>query len=124
MSFNYLPWPVFIIMAITAALVTIVYALREARSNPKVSVLGLLLLAVGGILVAINKFLENTYKKVPGIVETAIIIVLIAIICIFTGAYTKTKNDPDKHKIVIICIFGLIGIAVMFCVIGILATYK
>ncbi|WP_146259606.1 hypothetical protein [Paenibacillus dendritiformis] len=124
MSLSYLPWQVYIIIAIGGSLITIVYALREARNSPKTIVIGLLLLGFSGILTAIHKFLETKFNKVPILIGIMVIIGFIGITLFFIGAYKKTKGDPERHKVIRICIYTIIGSLTAMGIIALLVIYR
>ncbi|MCE5170378.1 hypothetical protein LQV63_13765 [Paenibacillus profundus] len=126
MSFSYLPWPLFVILVFSCAFITIRLVVKEPNRYPKVAVLGMVLVGVGGILLGINKILKNynlMSDKLWMVEMIAIFCSLVAGVCILAGAYIKTKNDPDKHKMVLACIFIVVAVLLMVGVIGILANF-
>ncbi|MBG9794545.1 hypothetical protein ABD76_19410 [Paenibacillus dendritiformis] len=124
MSLSYLPWQVYIIITIGASLIAIVYALREARNSPRTIVIGMLLIGFSGILTAINKFLETKFHKVPILIGVMVFIGFIGITLFFIGAYKKTKEDPERHKVIRICIYTIIGSLTAMGIIALLAIYR
>lgn len=124
MSLSYLPWQVYIIIVIGASLITFVYALREARNSPRTIVIGMMLIGFSGILTAIHKFLETKFNKVPILIGTMVLIGFIGITLFFIGAYKKTKGDPERHKVIRISIYTLIGTFTAMGIIALLAIYR
>ncbi|WCF08124.1 hypothetical protein NDS46_28350 [Paenibacillus thiaminolyticus] len=127
MSFRYLPWPLYVILLFGMGLYIIVFAMKGIRSYPRDFSIGLVLLATGCILIAINTTIESlsiNNSKIWQIDMVAIPLGVISIIFIFTGAYKGTKHDPEKHKVIRICIYTLIGTFIAMGIIALLAIYK
>ncbi len=59
MSFGYLPWPLYVAMALAGAIVTLVYAKKTCRTYPKTFVVGLVFIALGGIMAGIYKLTDR-----------------------------------------------------------------
>ncbi|RJG21451.1 hypothetical protein [Paenibacillus thiaminolyticus] len=127
MSFSYLPWPLYVILLFGMGLYIIVFAMKGIRNYPRDFSIGLVLLATGCILIAINKTIESlniNNSKIWQIDLVAIPLGVVSIVFIFAGAYKGTKHDPEKHKVVRICIYSIIGTFVMMGILVILALYK
>ncbi|WP_374018206.1 hypothetical protein ABU162_30060 [Paenibacillus thiaminolyticus] len=127
MSFSYLPWPLYVALAFGVGLCIVVFAIKGRRSYPRDFIIGLVLLAVSCVLISINKTIESTSinnEKIWQIDMAAIPVGGVSIVFIFAGAYKKTKHDPEKHKIVRICIYSLIGIFTAMGIIALSAIYK
>lgn len=127
MSFSYLPWPLYVILVFGVGLYIIVFAIKGIRSHPRDFSIGLVLLATGCILIAINKTIESLSvngSKIWQIDMVAIPLGVVSIVFIFAGVYKGTKHDPEKRKVVRICIYSIIGTFVMMGILVILALYK
>ncbi|WII37420.1 hypothetical protein [Paenibacillus thiaminolyticus] len=127
MSFRYLPWPLYVILLFGMGLYIIVFAMKGIRSYPRDFCIGLLLLATGCILIAINTTIESlsiNNSKIWQIDIVAIPLGVISIVFIFTGAYKGTKHDPEKHKVIRICIYTIIGSFMAMGIIALLAIYR
>lgn len=127
MSFSYLPWPIYVILVFGLGLYIIVFAMKGIRSYPRDFSIGLALLATGCVLIAINKTIESLSpdnSKIWQIDMVAIPLGVVSIVFILAGTYKGTKHDPEKHKVVRICIYSIIGAFVMMGILVLLAIYK
>ncbi|SCQ00040.1 hypothetical protein [Anaerobium acetethylicum] len=126
MSFAFLPWPLYVLMAIGSAIPVLIYVKKMWKTSPKSFYIGLCMVSIGAIIAGIIKFTSNMqvltqfqeFLKMLTIVCTSSGIILTMI-----GAYNKVKDDPEKRRIVQIYI-GVIIVTIIFIGLIGLSTLK
>lgn len=126
MSFNYLPWPLYVLFAIGSAILVLIYVKKVWKSSPKSLFIGLLMASIGAIIAGIIKFTSKMqvltqyqdFLKILTVVCTSSGIILIMI-----GAYNKVKDNPEKRRIMKILV-GVLIVTVIFMGLIVLSKLK
>ena len=126
MSFSFLPWLLYVLIAISSAVTVFIFIKKASRNFPKSFLLGLSLASVGAIITGINKFTSNM-QILTQYQEHLIILTMTCtssgIVLIMIGAYNKVKNYSEKRNIML-NLFGVLIITVIFMGLIVLSILK
>lgn len=122
MSLSFLPWPIYLLVTISAGLTVIHHAFKNRTIFPKSLTSGLVILGIGSSLLGIKKFIFelNLYSNYIWIIEKSILVSIIGIPLILFGIYLKSKEDDNKRKailrlyVVALIFFTVLGSAIVY----------
>lgn len=120
MTFNYLPWQLYVLISTGTAIVISIYIIKEWENWNKSFSIGVLLASISAVVASLIKLI-NTFNvfleyldilKIISITCTSIGIALIMI-----GCYIKVKYNPKKRKRVLLLVGGIIIILIFMGII-------
>ena len=125
MSFNYLPTPLYIGIALFFSVLLISYAIKLSTSeNYRLPALGYVLLGLSGLCVVIAKTIEeyiNSFKEFIWVIDTMMgLFLLTGFIIIAICAWKKSNAEPPERKMLMFS-FGaiIVGFIIITVVISI-----
>lgn len=120
MSFSFVPWPLFLLIIIGLGTVLIIWSIKSRNDYHITFTLGVILACITAMLVGLDRAVSNINGSEYPLAKLMALFGIPVIPLFFVGAYQKTKNNPEKRKIVKIgaatCIFsiaGIIGIVIL-----------
>lgn len=116
--YNSLPWPVYLLVSFGVGILLIQYFSRNIREYTIPFSIGIILMSCSSIFAGIVRvFYLLGIQWNLNIVESLPLFGFIGLPLIFVGGYLKTKDDPEKRRIILfsitiatICLL-MIGIA-------------
>lgn len=124
MSFGYLSWPVYVLLALGVATIVFTYVKKAPKNQPKSFVLGLILIGIGAIIAGIHKLTDESavLEQYLWILKAiTLLCTLLGVVLLFVGAYNKVKFDSYRKRLVLTIVFVLLAI-VLIC--GLLIAYS
>lgn len=111
MSFDFLPWPLYVLMISIANIVCFFWIIETWQEHPKAFIMGFVFAGIGSIMAGICRVIEETGfgRSYLDFFSDLTIFSVLGVVLLFGGGYIKANDDPDRKKLVlkIACITGI-----------------
>ncbi|MFM9331660.1 hypothetical protein [Paenibacillus mesotrionivorans] len=102
--YNSLPWPIYLLVSIGLGTFLVQCFLRNSKKYSILVSAGIILLSISSILAGVVRvFYLLNIKWHLNLIESSPLVGVIGLPLLFVGGYLKTKDDPEKNRIILIC---------------------
>ncbi len=118
MTFNFLPFPVFLVLSLGSGVLLILFAIKRRKQDPFVLIVSYMTISITSILAGIVKILEKVTENIIYKNYLSILILVLCLSLVMEAIYLyQTKKISAMRKKFVTAFLVFIGVSILVIIV-------